>query len=148
MRFFVFLLAVGGFFVAKYIRDHKERDVPLVCMVGFDCHSVVHSDYSKIFNIRVEILGMLYYALVAIAYLFFISFEGVLPNLLVGFVALTSLLAFLFSLYLIGVQFFILKKGCSWCLVSAGISVGIFILTALTYDFTSLYALFDKVWLN
>jgi uncharacterized membrane protein len=41
-------------------------------------------------------------------------------------------MAFLFSLYLIGVQIFILKKGCSWCIVSALISALIFILAILS----------------
>ncbi len=133
----IFFLGIFGYLVAKHIRNHKMKDAPLVCMVGFDCHAVVHSDYSKFFGVPVEIFGMIYYALISFTYLFSIFAKTALPIHLVGFVVLTSLIAFLFSLYLIFVQIFILKKGCSWCFVSAFISILIFILTAITYDFSS-----------
>ena len=39
------ILGFFGFWVAKYIRVHKVENKLLVCMVGFDCHAVVHSNY-------------------------------------------------------------------------------------------------------
>ncbi len=133
--FLIIALSVCGFFVAKYIRRHKKQNKPLVCPIRFDCHTVVHSDYSKFFGIPVEILGMAYYAFTAIFYsgmLVLISTYE-LPESMVflllplfALMPLLSLVAFLFSTYLIGVQIFILKKGCSWCIVSAIISAIIF----------------------
>lgn len=131
----IIVLAVCGFFVAKYIRRHKKQNKPLVCPIRFDCHTVVHSDYSKFFGIPVEILGMTYYAFTAIFYSLMLILNSIykLPEsmgfLLLPMVALMPLLAlvaFLFSAYLIGVQIFVLKKGCSWCIVSAIISAIIF----------------------
>lgn len=135
IRIIIFVLGLCGFMVAKHIRNHKVKDKPLVCMVGFDCHAVVHSDYSKFFGVPVEIFGMIYYALVSISYLFFIFMRDSMPVTLIGFLIMISLTAFLFSVYLIFVQIFILKKGCSWCIVSALISALIFILTIFHYDF-------------
>jgi uncharacterized membrane protein len=66
----------------------------------------------------------------------FVFIPTVLPNTLIGFMIILSVTAFIFSVYLIGVQIFVLKKGCSWCIVSALISVAIFILTVMTYDFS------------
>src|SRR4051812_47217027 len=113
IRSAIFVFGVCGFFVAKHIRDHKTKNTPLVCMVGFDCHAVVHSDYSRFLGMPVELFGMAYYALVAIAALVMIFSPALMPNLFAQIFALVSLGAFLFSLYLIGVQIFILKKGCS-----------------------------------
>lgn len=129
----IFILGMCGFMVAIHIRNHKVKNMPLVCMAGFDCHTVVHSDYSRFFGIPVEILGMVYYVSISFIYLllFFVSVpQAMLADLSILLTAV-SLGAFLFSIYLIAVQIFILKKGCSWCFVSAFISILIFILTIL-----------------
>lgn len=65
----IFALGVCGFLVARHIYKHKKpNQTPLVCPLKFDCDTVVHSDYSKVFGIPVEILGMIYYALLSVAY--------------------------------------------------------------------------------
>ena len=120
MQIAIVILGASGFLVAKHIYGSKKTGMPLVCPVRFDCHSVVNSDYSKIFGIPVELLGMGYYALIALAYL--LSIFVILPATLHTIFFIFSKLAFLFSLYLIGVQIFVLKKGCSWCIVSAILS--------------------------
>ena len=133
IRSVILILGVFGFFVAKHIYNHKTKNTPLVCMVGFDCHTVVHSDYSRFLGIRVEILGMIYYVLTALTYLLFIfapqfvSYTYI-PLLDASILMIVSLAAFLFSAYLIGVQIFILKKGCSWCIVSALVCLSIFLI--------------------
>ncbi|MDQ3076147.1 MAG: vitamin K epoxide reductase family protein [bacterium] len=135
-------LGVAGYLVARHIHHEKRESRPLVCPINFDCDTVVHSDYSKILGMPIEIFGMLYYAFISLSYLASILLATVwphtLPNALVGFMAISSMGAFLFSMYLIGVQLFILKKWCSWCLVSAFICILIFSFTALAYDFTHL----------
>ncbi len=136
MRVAIGLLGVCGFLVARLINNHKVKNKPLVCPVGFDCHAVVHSGYSKFLNIPLETLGMAYYLFIAFSYFLSIFFSSMLPDIFVALVAISSFGAFLFSLYLIGVQLFVLKKGCSWCFVSAFISVAIFVLTARSYGFS------------
>jgi len=143
IRIAIFVLGLCGFMVARHIYKHKnDNKNPLVCPIQFDCHTVVHSDYSKLFGIPVEILGMIYYMTISFAYLFFIFTDNVVPMTLVGFIILLSFLAFLFSVYLIAVQIFILKKGCSWCIVSAFICLLIFILTIFNYDFSFITQIF------
>ncbi len=131
----IIVLGLCGFLVAKHIYDHKTKNTPLVCPVGFDCHAVVHSDYSRFLGVRVEIFGMVYYALVSIVYLLLFFISESMPDMVSSFLVLTSFGAFIFSVYLILIQTFVLKKGCSWCIVSALISTIIFILIALNYDF-------------
>lgn len=144
IRTVIFALALAGFFVAKHIRNHKTKDTPLVCMVGFDCHAVVHSDYSKFLGIPVEILGMFYYGIVAVVSFLFIFMGSFMPDQIAAFLSLASFIAFLFSLYLIGVQIFVLKKGCSWCFVSAFISILIFIIVIFNYDFSFISRIFVR----
>ena len=97
-------------------------------MRGFDCHCVVHSDYSKILGIPVELCGMIYYALICLYSFVFIFLPQLVSQYVIVGMAIMAFFAVLFSVYLIGVQIFIIKKKCSWCLISAVLSVIIFIL--------------------
>jgi len=129
IQIIIAILGLCGFWVARHIYKHKEKNVPLVCMVGFDCHTVVHSDYSRFFGIRVEILGMFYYFVVFLFNTILVFDRGFLSQIYSHLFSILSVIGFLFSVYLIAVQIFILKKGCSWCIVSAIISALIFFLT-------------------
>lgn len=145
VRLALFALGLAGFLVARHVNKHKKSEEhPLVCMAGFDCHAVVHSDYSKFFGIHVEILGMFYYGLVTLFYLAILFVPGILHTVLLGIMILLSSVAFLFSVYLIAVQIFILKKGCSWCFVSAFISTIIFTITLLFYNWNEVFQIFLK----
>ena len=135
----VFALAVCGFMVARHIHKHKKPNAsPLVCPMNFDCASVVHSDHSKFMGIPVEILGMLNYAIIALFYFSFLFVPSTVSALSVSIVVIISLIAFLFSLYLISIQLFVLKKGCFWCYISSLICILIFVLTLLAYNFPAL----------
>jgi len=134
-RMTIFVLAICGFLVSRHIYKHKKVNAkPLVCPVKFDCTTVVHSDYSRLLGIPLEFFGMAYYGLVAVGYLILIFHPETISPYILSAIILTSSLAFLFSLYLIGVQIFVLKKGCSWCIVSAFICLLIFLLIIFNYD--------------
>lgn len=127
-RIAVIVLGLCGFWVAKHIRKHKTEGAPLVCPIGFDCHAVVHSDYSKFLGMPVELLGMIYYAFISLASFALFFTPSSFPLSSVNFLTALSLAAFVFSLYLISTQIFIIKKGCSWCIISSIISALIFLL--------------------
>src|SRR3989344_7244119 len=137
----IILSALGGFLIALYIY-HKKRasDNHLVCPIGSNCDAVVHSSYSKFFEIPVELLGLLYYATIVISYGIIISTPLTAPPIFVFSVFVVSLLAFLFSLYLTFIQIFNLKQLCTWCLISAGLTTIIFFSTIATssLDFVEL----------
>lgn len=118
--------AFCGLSLAAFIHFKKRLHTPLVCPIGHSCDPVVHSDYARFMDMPVEILGVLYYTIIVIAYAATLMVptlhSGLLGTLLLGL----SALAFLFSLYLTAVQAFILKEWCSWCLISATLCASIF----------------------
>ena len=134
----IFVLGLCGFWVARHIYRHKKIKKPLICPIGFDCNFVVHSDYSEFMHVPLEVFGMIYYALLSLSYLFFIFFLEAMPDIVSLFLLVASFGAFVFSLYLLFIQIFILRKGCSWCIVSALITILIFILTLFSFDFISI----------
>jgi uncharacterized membrane protein len=118
------ILSFVGFIVSAYIFYSKKMDRPLYCPIGENCDDVIKSKYGKTFGIENTIPGMMFYAAV------FIYGFGLLLNrnlfkadivhyLIVG-ISFTSVL---FSLYLVYVQKFILKKWCIYCLVSTAASI-------------------------
>jgi uncharacterized membrane protein len=133
-KILIILFSFGGFGLAGYIRYTKKKAAPLVCPLEGSCDTVVHSDYSKIFGIPVELLGMAYYLLIALLYLAFSLFPFAVPAFLSYAVLGVTVSAFLFSLYLTAVQAFILKHWCTWCLISATICTAIFLLALYVAD--------------
>jgi len=138
MQIAICLLGLLGYLVARHIHIKKARKQTVVCPLKMDCHAVVHSDYSSFFGIHLEIFGMIYYALLTLSYVVLILWPGALSVGFIGVIVVLSILAFLFSLYLIWVQLFVLKQGCFWCYISALDSTIIFILTVLVYDVSSM----------
>ena len=126
------ILAIAGFVLSYYIYYKKNKHQELVCVIGEDCDKVVNSKYGTTFGIDNTIAGMLYYAFVALGAILILS--GV--NILAGFFVLdvliiAGLFASLFSIYLIGVQLFILKEWCEYCLGTSVITILIFLVEVL-----------------
>lgn len=120
-----------GFYVAWYIRRHKKSGEKMVCPLDSDCENVVHSDYSKFLGIPLEFMGMAYYTIIFMTYVVETWKPGSLPLIATQMVLGTTAAAFVFSIYLIGIQLFKLKEWCTWCLISASMCLIIFI-TAIT----------------
>ncbi len=123
-------LGFVGFLLAFYIAQKKRKKVQhFVCPLRGNCHDVIYSDYSRVFGIPIEYLGMLYYGIIALAYGFF----SVVPHRSMSAVVIIfflSTFAVVFSVYLTLLQIFTLKKLCTWCLISAGLTVCIFSLSS------------------
>lgn len=124
---FIILCAFCGLLLATFIHFKKRHGVPLICPIGHSCDPVVHSDYSKFMHVPVEVLGVLYYLLIAVGYSLFAMY----PSMKTGGVEIAllgiSAFAFLFSIYLTAVQAFILREWCTWCLISALFCATIFL---------------------
>lgn len=113
------LLGSSGFFLAGFLYHKKNRKEPLVCPMRARCDLVIHSSYSRFLGVRVELLGMFYYGATTLAEAALISFPALnsTENAVAFFVIKTF--AFLFSVYLISIQFLVIRNWCSWCMVSA-----------------------------
>ncbi|MDX1607859.1 MAG: vitamin K epoxide reductase family protein [Candidatus Spechtbacterales bacterium] len=135
---FIVALSFGGFMVALYIFYKKKFNKELVCPVGSNCNTVIYSEYSKFLGINLEYLGMFYYVTIFASYLTYITMPGQIPPLFVEMIFLLTAGAFLFSLYLLSVQGFLLKQWCMWCLLSAVFSIIIFIIALEGINFAEI----------
>ena len=126
------ILSAIGFSVSFYIYYSKKHDRTLYCPVGGNCDAVVKSKYGKTFGVENTIPGMLYFILIFIYAISMLMNQNIFKgNLVYYFIVGASAGSVLFSAYLAGVQAFVLKKWCDYCITSSTASVLILILLIL-----------------
>ena len=117
---YLIILSLVGFSVSFYIYHAKKYNRKMYCIIGKNCDEVVNSKYGKTFGVENTVPGMLYYAIIFIYGILLFSngniFKG---NIIYYFVVSASIASVLFSIYLTGVQAFVLKKWCEYCIVSS-----------------------------
>lgn len=120
----------------------------MVCPLQADCQTVIHSQYSRFMGVPVELLGMLYYLVIAGGYVLYISGAGFLPWWFGYILFFATGMAFLFSGYLTAIQVVTIKNYCTWCLTSAALCTLIFLLSFNTsYGiFVPFLMRYQEVW--
>ena len=139
---FITFASAGGLGVALYIYYTKKHHQQLVCPIGSDCNAVITSRYSKFLGVPLEHWGMFYYSVIFAAYIILIFAPHLISELFLSGLIMFTATAFLFSLYLLFAQAFLLRQWCIWCLISAGLCAVIFVTTlrASEFSFISLLA--------
>lgn len=116
------VLALGGLGLATYLVFENLQGHSGVCTgLGSNCAAVQQSRYGKIAGIPVSIPGAVLYgvlALLALAWAF--DWRGWRPSWAVlGFFG--AFVGFAFSMYLTGIEAFVLEKWCVYCVASASL---------------------------
>ncbi len=110
-----FVACITGAFLSLYIFIKKYRHEKLACPREHPCDVVLHSRFSRTFGIPNEALGLLYFFLVSVLLYLFISTTFPLAVFLYPLFFL-GIIGALFSFYFIGLQAFVIKSWCLWCL--------------------------------
>ncbi len=135
LHILIILAALGGFSLAFYIWHKKQVREKMVCPLNSDCDAVIYSKYAKFFGVPIELIGLLYYSIVAISYAVFLVFPSLSSPLFVFGILVITTTAFIFSLYLTFIQAFNLRQWCTWCLMSAGLCIVIFVSAIIVSQF-------------
>lgn len=112
---FVLFLAI---LVSGYLSYLKfDTSVHAVCVPGeiFDCGTVLNSIYSELMGVPIAWLGLTV-NLVVFALLLLETRVGFLAQYSAPIIFGLLLFAFLYSVYLVYVQAFLITKYCPWCL--------------------------------
>lgn len=128
-------LADTGYLLWKRYGPRRET---LVCPFNQACDLVLESSYGRALGMRNEVIGAAFYLLMLLL-LVFAGRDSPLPIPLFGasgplrIAFLISIPAFIASLILTGIQHFLLKNYCSYCLfanlVNALLFIGLLLLT-------------------
>lgn len=139
------LISVLGIIVSFYIFLKKRRHQKLACPREHPCDLVLHSHFSKTFGIPNEFLGMLYF--LAILVLIFLPLFGFSPVWDLYLLFFLMVFGGLFSIYLIGLQAFVIRSWCAWCLGIAFINFALILsLSKIPTEVFSHLLASQKIW--
>lgn len=117
LRNVALLLVVVGMGISGYLSYIKFSASASTCVASdvFNCNMVLNSAYSELAGVPIAYLGFLTYVTLGVLFLFeervaFLQEYGFLLIFGVG------VFAWVFSMWLVYVQFFLLQTLCSWCL--------------------------------
>ena len=124
------VLAIIGLLVAIYMTVYKLTSNNAMCLGSGDCSTVNASPYSEVYGIPVAVIGMLGYGTILAVLLLeprkkFFAENGTLAIFGMG------LTGFLFNIYLIYLEFFVIKALCPFCLASQTTMTILFIITII-----------------
>ncbi|MBI4080573.1 MAG: quinone-dependent dihydroorotate dehydrogenase [Candidatus Levybacteria bacterium] len=130
----IVILALIGVADAGFLTYEHYRNAIPPCITGSvfftDCGTVLKSSYATIFGIPISLIGFFHYSLLtAVSVIAYVS-KNQRAKLMV--VILTGI-GFLTSLYLVFLQLFIIQALCLFCMLSALVSLLLFILAQITY---------------
>lgn len=106
---------IFGLFAAGYITYNRTKNKHMVCPVAGSCDEVVGSKWGHMFFINNDVLGVIYYLLIIGIGIYIGFFQGIY----FFWAKIITLLAFLFSMFLLHIQINVLKKYCFYCILSA-----------------------------
>jgi len=118
------VITILGLINTLYLSYHAINGTAVYCLFFPDewCKKVQMSHYSKTMGIKNPYLGL--GMLLAILTLLLLANQNIIP--LWPAMALISF-GFLFSMYFLYIQAFVIKAFCTWCVVSAMVFAGLFI---------------------
>ena len=125
------LLALTGMGVSGYLTWAHLAGQSVACGQSRACDIVQQSVYSEVGDIPVALLGLLAYAVLFALMLL----RGRVPEDLDAYIPLAvfgiSLIGVLYSAYLTYLELYVIYAICRWCVSSAIIITGIFLLSLL-----------------
>jgi len=126
----ILIFAILGLIDAIYLTIKYFSGEAVVCGIIEGCDTVLASQYSKIFEIPVSLVGVGYYAIISgLSFLYAVNNE---LNILKTIIYITTL-GFLASIYFVYLQLFVLETICLYCMASAFISTMLLILSVFIY---------------
>lgn len=122
----ILLLSVMGILDATYLTIKRYSRGDINCSIFEGCDFVTASSYSAILGVPVAVLGIIFYISVFILSILYLKSKN---KKLLLYLFSISTIGFLMSIWFIYTQAFMLNAFCLYCLVSAGLSTTIFILS-------------------
>lgn len=119
-----------GFLDSAYLTATHYYGTLAPCIIVHGCDTVTTSAYSQIGGIPVALLGAVYYLTVFLLTLIFLDTK---KRIFFDVARLCTLVGFLFSLWFLFVQAFLLHAYCIYCLGSLATSTILFLIAALSF---------------
>ncbi len=124
------ILAFIGLIDAGYITVKYYTGGEVACPITGGCSDVLTSTYSQIAGLPVSVYGLLFYtAVLLLAFLYLDMKKSWMEKLM----PLLGLIGFLFTLWFVYLQIFVIEAICFYCMISAILSTTIFALAVTAF---------------
>lgn len=128
------LLSLAGFFISAYLYLYKIGKIgSLACGTG-GCETVQLSQWSRFGGLEVSLIGLLGYAVLLGLTLMALQHPPSSRSWPMTLLLILSGLGVAFTGYLTYLELFVIHAICRWCVGSAPIICGIFILAVLEHQ--------------
>ncbi len=127
---FILVVALLGFADSAYLAIEHYSGVIPPCTIVSGCETVLTSSYSVVAGIPVSLLGAVFYLVVLIGIFSFLESK---KTVLLKWALLLTFVGFLFTLWFLYVQAFILGAFCIYCIGSALTSTVLFVIACVTF---------------
>jgi len=117
----ILILALVGFGESCYLIYERKRKRPPVCVIGNECGEVWASPYSRTLGIPNEILGVVFYTVIAVVEV--LLYRGDTSLVLINGEYAILIAGTFMSCYFTYLQWRVICAWCFWCTLSAVITV-------------------------
>lgn len=118
------VLATLGLLDSSYLTMKHYSAQPLACGFLNGCDLVTNSKYSSVFGIPIALIGIFYYSFLALISIIYLTNKN---RLLINTIFILNTITIFIYGILIYIQAFILNAFCTYCLISALISIMLFL---------------------
>lgn len=126
----LFIFTCIGFINAYIVYGKVYEGINAPCFIVQGCDQVLLSSYAQLGGVSLSIWGMTFYFVMSVLAASFIRYK---KKSLVCLLRAGGVCGFLFSVYLVYIQAFLLHAFCSYCLISAIDSLVVFALTTILW---------------
>lgn len=113
-----------GFIDSSYLSVlHYKNIIPPCSLLG-ECEKVLTSKYAEIGGVSVALFGAFYYLVLIVLSVLYLDTKQI-KYIFVATGAIT--IGFIFTLWFVYLQAFVIKAFCEYCLLSAGVTTTLFI---------------------
>ncbi|MEK7567703.1 MAG: vitamin K epoxide reductase family protein [Patescibacteria group bacterium] len=116
VKIFAFGVIIVGLLDSFYLFYKYINANPIDCFLFDGCNTIAQSPYSHVFGIPLPTFGVLFYVVMFLLVFFLTRYENILWKRLA---LLASVIGFIFSLYFVYLQGFVIQAFCIYCLISA-----------------------------
>jgi len=119
------VISTLGFFDALYLTISHYSGSGLNCFVLKGCDVVATSQYALMLGVPVALLGAIYYFFVLLTSIFSLDIQS---EKVLLFLSRITVIGFLFSLWFLFAQIFLIHALCTYCLISFVTSTALFVM--------------------
>lgn len=120
VRYGLFLMAIVGLLISGYLWLAYVSGGPIVCGDGHGCETVRSSLYAKHFGLPTPVYGVIFYLCLGVSAALW---DGQKIGRMYSWLLLVTGVGLAVSAYLTYLEAFVVEAWCSWCVVSAGLTV-------------------------